>query len=299
MNTADGEPVLNHMTEDTDIRYPVLVPLIADIIADKYPAGSKILAADIGANAGMMTRMIETAVHERGIPAVFIGIDPQLGDVIGPAGEIPARKSSVPIPLGSRQVSNIGAAGERLPFAPDSLDLLMEIDSAHHSEDPLGFIRDMWRVVKPGGYLIIKDHNPGSVAKLLQSAVSDILGNTADPDEQKRQILSVLKTAMKVKFDSRYFRAPENTSELNLKRSQMEKIQGTHPGDTVLAFSYITQSQWQDLFREFGVRPEEKPVRYRYLPDTVLSGVMRWLDEHVSFRLDQKNCFFILRKPSV
>ncbi len=50
-----------------------------------------------------------------------------------------------------------------LPFAADVFDLVYSEASLHHFEDARRMISEMWRVLKPGGNLVIVDLNPESL----------------------------------------------------------------------------------------------------------------------------------------
>lgn len=57
------------------------------------------------------------------------------------------------------------ARAESLPYPDDSFDCVMSISVIEHIEDDLGAIRQMHRVLKPGGYLVlsfdfVKDERP-------------------------------------------------------------------------------------------------------------------------------------------
>lgn len=52
-----------------------------------------------------------------------------------------------------------------LPFAPNSFDLALTVATLHHLETPervATTVREMARVVKPGGFVVLWDHNPAN-----------------------------------------------------------------------------------------------------------------------------------------
>jgi SAM-dependent methyltransferase len=52
-----------------------------------------------------------------------------------------------------------------LPFAEDSFDLALTVATLHHLETPervAATVREMGRVVKPGGFVVLWDHNPAN-----------------------------------------------------------------------------------------------------------------------------------------
>ncbi len=64
--------------------------------------------------------------------------------------------------MGSR-VSLVCNGDDSLPFAADAFDLVFSEASLHHFEDARSMISEMWRVLKPGGNLVIVDANPESL----------------------------------------------------------------------------------------------------------------------------------------
>ena len=56
----------------------------------------------------------------------------------------------------------LGASADQLPFAEESFELVAAFDLIEHLESPDIFIRDVCRVLKPRGYLILSTPNPQS-----------------------------------------------------------------------------------------------------------------------------------------
>ncbi len=57
----------------------------------------------------------------------------------------------------------VACSGESsLPFATGFFDIVYSEASLHHFDDAHGMIGEMWRVLKPGGVLVIVDLNPES-----------------------------------------------------------------------------------------------------------------------------------------
>jgi ubiquinone/menaquinone biosynthesis C-methylase UbiE len=51
----------------------------------------------------------------------------------------------------------VGSLTEQLPFAPGSFDCVLIVDALHHVQDPLGTLRNLWRVLSPGGRLLVEE----------------------------------------------------------------------------------------------------------------------------------------------
>lgn len=49
--------------------------------------------------------------------------------------------------------------GEFLPFQEETFERAMIVDALHHCNDQKGVIRDVWRILKPGGLLVIVEPN--------------------------------------------------------------------------------------------------------------------------------------------
>lgn len=48
---------------------------------------------------------------------------------------------------------------ERLPFMEDTFDGIIMVDALHHVADQLKTAQELWRILKPGGRLIIEEPN--------------------------------------------------------------------------------------------------------------------------------------------
>lgn len=55
------------------------------------------------------------------------------------------------------QISPVLADGRRLPFAPRTFDLVTSAQTLHHVNDPIPFLREMRRVVKDSGRVLLVD----------------------------------------------------------------------------------------------------------------------------------------------
>ncbi len=101
-------------------------------------------ALDVGCGTGVLAQRLADAGYE------MTGVDPSAGmlDVLR------ARAA---------QVRAVQGSGPALPFASDSFELVLTVAVMHHIADPADIRRtlsEMVRVVRPGGSILIWDHNP-------------------------------------------------------------------------------------------------------------------------------------------
>lgn len=65
-------------------------------------------------------------------------------------------------PAWQRRAATVAAVGERLPFADSAFDLVLCDNVVDHAEDPARIVREMTRVLRPGGllYFTVNVHHP-------------------------------------------------------------------------------------------------------------------------------------------
>jgi len=92
---------------------------------------------DIGCGDGAFIRVLAQR-----LPGVSVtGIDPVMHERVEQVGRIRFARASV----------------EQLPFTPDTFDVCVASLSLHHWNDVVAGLSEAYRVLRPGGYLVIGD----------------------------------------------------------------------------------------------------------------------------------------------
>jgi ubiquinone/menaquinone biosynthesis C-methylase UbiE len=100
---------------------------------------------DVGCGtANLLPRLDEWAASVD----VYVGVDPSLAMLR--AAEAKTTRTPVPAAL-------LSAPAEALPFAPGSIDTAVSASSLHYWPDPLAGLREVRRVLRPGGTLLLLD----------------------------------------------------------------------------------------------------------------------------------------------
>jgi ubiquinone/menaquinone biosynthesis C-methylase UbiE len=69
------------------------------------------------------------------------------------------KRAKVNVPAASAaKVSLVQATAAQLPFADESFDIVTSYASLHHWLKPVDVFSEMWRVVKPGGLILVRDN---------------------------------------------------------------------------------------------------------------------------------------------
>jgi SAM-dependent methyltransferase len=115
------------------------------VLSGIEPSGIAIRLLDIGCGHGLMHSLLVTS----GLPLDVTGID------VAPGVIDLARRANPAIRYDVYE-------GDRLPYESGSFDAAVAITVVHHVPPPQwpGFIAEMSRVVRPGGVVVIFEHNP-------------------------------------------------------------------------------------------------------------------------------------------
>ena len=109
-----------------------------DLAAKVVPQPADVL--DVGCGTGKLLRR----VHARWPQAHLIGVDPATGMIEVAKGLTPGAAFSA-------------GMAEALPLPDSSVDLALSTLSFHHWQDQAAGIREVARVLRPGGYFILVD----------------------------------------------------------------------------------------------------------------------------------------------
>ncbi len=279
---------------ETDARFPTLARVFTDRIFDhlsKTPDNSqRILVLDVGAYRGTLTEMIQTAVNQRlkekgrRQTIEIIRLDP-----------IYNRSEDVRTKLlvGKEQGRNyVAAKGESLPLADGSVPIIMAADVIHHSERPFGVIEEMYRVLQPNGLMIIKDHDPNNALRFMESAVADVMGNTANFKEQIRQFGRIIREVLKKNGVSSLQAKPNKPGDQTPSQSPLTLV-GGNVGDVGMTFNYLSAKQWQEIAAELGKQGAQAYPQPRFIYDYI----PRFLRKLGLGRIEQNNILWIMEKP--
>ena len=105
-----------------------------------------------------------------------------------------------------KQVRPVQAHVERLPFADEMFDRVLVVDALHHFCDQREAIKDLLRVLKPAGRLVIEepDFNHKGV-KILALAEKILLMRSHFHTPQKiREMIASCGYSAKIEHDGRY-----------------------------------------------------------------------------------------------
>ena len=113
--------------------------------------GEPTAVLDVGSGTGRLLR----AAHARWPNARLVGVDPSEGMVVAGRGLTPA------------QLYVAGA--EAIPLPDRSIDLAFSTIAFHHWADPARGLREVARVLRPGGgFVLIDNIGPDRLARLLK-----------------------------------------------------------------------------------------------------------------------------------
>ncbi len=160
------------MTPESHPQNPVFIQKMFGKIARRYDLANHVLS--LGLDYGWRRRMAKLVAAHR--PRLILDLATGSGDLAltlarhCPEAEIVAADFCLPM-LAEAQRKNVpnltGADGTRLPFADDTFDALTVAFGLRNMVSYEAAIREFFRVLKPGGLLLVLDFSmPGHFLKL-------------------------------------------------------------------------------------------------------------------------------------
>ncbi len=116
------------------------------VMREKHEQGEPVDVLDVGCGHGLIHPYLLNQNHN---PINLQGVD-VAGEVIEEAKKA------------NKDVAYQSYDGQRLPFEDNSFDVVFTICVMHHvpPEEWTNFVKEMKRVLKPGGILLVYEHNP-------------------------------------------------------------------------------------------------------------------------------------------
>jgi SAM-dependent methyltransferase len=169
---------------------------------------------EVGSGTGFWLNLLSQVT-----PSVF-GVDFSMGMLAQ------AKKSPAALKL-SR-----GAAGQ-LPYRTETFDLVFCVDAIHHFGDQRAFIAEAFRVLKPGGALVVIGHDPHSGEGNWY--IYDYFDTVYETDLKRYPSSGAIKNWMK------------QAGFENIERQDVEHILNLHMGEGVLNDPFIKQNATSQL----------------------------------------------------
>jgi len=141
---------------------PLYRRVVADVAARQLPGGAVVI--DVGTGPGRVPMIIAERCPQLSVSGVDLS-----PEMITRATAGAARRASAPSV--EFQVADVVA----LPFADQSVDLVVSSISLHHWDDPAAGLRDIVRVLRPGAQAWIYDVRP-----MIRRAAPMTVGLDAD-----------------------------------------------------------------------------------------------------------------------
>jgi demethylmenaquinone methyltransferase/2-methoxy-6-polyprenyl-1,4-benzoquinol methylase len=89
--------------------------------------------------------------------------------VIDPAAKMLSKASA-------HELDGVRGDGSRLPFTEESIDAILIVDALHHVSDQLETLREAYRVIAPGGVIIVREFDPNTLSGRALVAAEHAIG---------------------------------------------------------------------------------------------------------------------------
>ncbi len=218
--------------------------VIQKAVLDELPAlglppGARVLDAPCGGATALTLALIE-----KGFQAIGADVDPEAKALLGNAF------SKV----------DLNAA---LPWPEQSFDAVFSTEGIEHLENHFSFLREMCRVLKPGGILVLTTPNITALRSRVRFFGSGFFGRDARPlNESSRHPLHHIGLATFAEL--RY--------ELHMSGFQLVRVRHTHIKP--ISYLYAIYAPWMWLYTRMAFRKEKDPAqekRNKEILSTLLS----------------------------
>ncbi len=213
--------------------------VLHELPALRLPPGARMLDAPCGGAAALTLALIE-----KGFQAIGADVDPEAKALLGNAF------SKV----------DLNAA---LPWPEQSFDAVFSTEGIEHLENHFSFLREMCRVLKPGGILVLTTPNITALRSRVRFFGSGFFGRDARPlNESSRHPLHHIGLATFAEL--RY--------ELHMSGFQLVRVRHTHIKP--VSYLYAIYAPWMWLYTRMAFRKEKDPAqekRNKEILSTLLS----------------------------
>jgi len=192
----------------------------------ELPAQAKILDAPCGGPAALTLALIE-----RGYQAVGADLDGEAERALSEA----FAKVNLDAPL---------------PWPNQNFDAVISTEGIEHLESHFSFLREVWRVLKPGGLLILTTPNTVALRSRVRFFGSGFFGRDSRPlNEAARHPLHHIGLAT----------FPELRYELHVSGFQLIRVHHTHIKP--ISYLYAIYAPWMWLYTLAAFRKEKDPAQ--------------------------------------
>ncbi len=202
------------------------------------PAGARILDAPCGSG------VLAAALAERGFAAVGADVDTEAAAMLGPAFS---------------QVN----LNESLPWKEQTFDAVFSTEGIEHLENHFSFLREICRILKPGGVLLLTTPNIAALRSRMRFFGSGFFGRDSRPlNEAARHPLHHIGLAT----------FPELRYKLHTSGFRLAEVRHTHIKP--ISYLYAFYAPWMWLYTKLAFRKEKDPEqrkRNKEILSTLLS----------------------------
>ena len=218
--------------------------VIQKAVLDELPAlglapGANVLDAPCGGSAALTLALIEKGFH-----AIGTDVDSEAERRLGKAFS----------------KADLNAV---LPWPDQSFDAVFSTEGIEHLENHYSFLREVWRIIRPGGVLVLTTPNITALRSRVRFFGSGFFGRDARPlNESSRHPLHHIGLAT----------FPELRYELHVSGFRLLRVRHSHIKP--VSYLYAIYAPWMWLYTRVAFRKEKDPVqreRNKEILSTLLS----------------------------